>query len=126
MGSGHFRLDWSLVIGVWGFYSMRVVVNIILKEARELLTPQMLTPFVAIMVVFVFIGRAIRGERAKSSRPQSVIVADNDRTALSQGIIEALQGEQTTIVPAEGSVDQLLATARAADISWVVVIPESL
>ena len=65
---------------------MRVVVNIIVKEARELLTPQMLAPFVAIMVVFVFIGRAIRGERAKSSRPQSVIVADNDRTALSRTI----------------------------------------
>ncbi len=105
---------------------MRVITNIIVKEARELLTPQMLTPFVAIMVVFVFIGRAIRGERAKSSRPQSVIVADNDRTVLSQGIIEALEGEQTTIIPAEGSVDQLLATAKAADIPWVVVIPESM
>jgi len=105
---------------------MRVITNIIVKEARELLTPQMLTPFVAIMVVFVFIGRAIRGERAKSSRPQSVIVADNDRTARSRSIIEALEGEQTTIIPADGSVEQLLATARAADISWVVVIPESL
>ena len=105
---------------------MRVVVNIIVKEARELLTPQMLAPFVAIMIVFVFIGRAIRGERAKSSRPQTVIVADNDRTALSQGVLETLEGEQTTVIPAEGSVDELLALARAAGATWLVVIPESL
>jgi ABC-2 type transport system permease protein len=105
---------------------MRVITNIIVKEARELLTPQMLTPFVAIMVVFVFIGRAIRGERAKSSQPQSVIVADNDRTALSQSIVAGLESEQTTVIPAEGSADQLLATARAAEVTWVVVIPERL
>jgi len=105
---------------------MRVVVNIIVKEARELLTPQMFAPFVAIMVVFVFIGRAIRGERAKSSRPQTVIIADNDHTALSQSVVEALESEQTTIIPAEGSLDELLAMARTAGVTWVVVIPESL
>jgi len=105
---------------------MRVITNIIVKEARELLTPQMLAPFVAIMVVFVFIGRAIRGERAKSSRPQAVIVADNDRTALSQSVVEALESEQTAIIPAEGDLDQLLALARDAGASWLVVIPESL
>ena len=105
---------------------MRVIVNIILKEARELLTLQALTPFVAMMVVFVFIGRAIRGERAKSSRPQSVIVADNDRTVTSQGVLEALQSERTTVIPAEGDIDQLLALAKDAGVTWVVVIPESL
>ena len=105
---------------------MRVVVNIILKEAKELLTPQMLAPFVMIMVVFVFIGRAIRGERAKSSRPQSVIVADNDRTALSQSVVEELQSDQTTVIPAEGNIDELLALARSAGVTWLVVIPESL
>jgi ABC-2 type transport system permease protein len=105
---------------------MRVITNIIVKEARELLTLQTLRPLIAIMVVFLFIGRAIRGERAKSSQAQSVIVSDHDKTALSQSVIEALQSEQTAIIPVEGSVDQLLATARAADVSWIVVIPESL
>ena len=105
---------------------MRVVINIILKEAKELLTPQMLAPFVGIMVIFVFIGRAIRGERAKSSRPQTVIVADNDRTALSQSVLEALQSDQTTVIPAEGNLDELLALARTAGVTWIVVIPESL
>jgi ABC-2 type transport system permease protein len=105
---------------------MRVVVNIILKEARELLTPQMLAPFVAIMVVFVFIGRAIRGERVKSSQPQSIIIADNDRTALSQSVLDALESDRTTLIPAEGSLDDLLALARTAGVTWVVVIPESL
>jgi len=105
---------------------MRVITNIIVKEARELLTPQMLVPFVAMMLVFVFIGRAIRGERAKSSRPQNVIVVDNDRTALSQGVVEALESEQTTVIPAEGNLDELLALARTAGVTWIVVIPESL
>ena len=105
---------------------MRVVVNIILKEARELLTPQMLAPFVAIMVVFIFIGRAIRGERAKSARPQSVIVADNDGTDISRGVLEALESEKTTVIPARGSLDELLALARETGVAWLVVIPESM
>lgn len=105
---------------------MRVITNIIVKEARELLTPQMLMPFVAIMVVFIFIGRAIRGERAKSSRPQSVIVADNDRTAMSDSVVAALETDRTTVIPARGSLDELLALARDAGVSWLVVIPESL
>lgn len=126
MGLGHFLLDWSLFIGIWEFLAMRVIINIIVKEARELLTPQMLTPFVAIMVVFVFIGRAIRGERAKSSRPQTVIVADRDKTALSDSVWAGLASDQTTIIPAEGNLDQLLALARDAGATWLVVIPESL
>ncbi|HTW91308.1 MAG TPA: ABC transporter permease [bacterium] len=105
---------------------MRVITNIILKEARELLTPQMLAPFVAIMVVFVFIGRTIRGERAKSSQPQTVIVADRDKTALSDSVRAGLASDQTTVVPAEGNLDQLLALAKDAGATWLVVIPESL
>jgi ABC-2 type transport system permease protein len=105
---------------------MRVVTNIIVKEARELLTPQMLMPFVAIMVVFIFIGRAIRGERAKSSRPQSVMVADNDRTLMSQDVQEALESDRTTVIPVKGSINELLSLARDAGVSWLVVIPESL
>jgi ABC-2 type transport system permease protein len=105
---------------------LRVITNIIVKEAKELLTPQMLMPFVAIMVVFVFIGRAIRGERAKSARPQAVMVVDNDHTAMSDSVAAALESDRTTVVPAKGSLDQLLPLARDAGISWLVVIPESL
>jgi ABC-2 type transport system permease protein len=105
---------------------MRVITNIIVKEAKELLTPQMLMPFVAIMVVFVFIGRAIRGERAKSARPQAVMVVDNDRTAMSDSVVAALEGDRTTVIPAEGSLDQVLSLAREAGVTWLVVIPESL
>jgi ABC-2 type transport system permease protein len=105
---------------------LRVITNIIVKEAKELLTPQMLMPFVAIMVVFVFIGRAIRGERAKSARPQAVMVVDNDHTAMSDSVAAALESDRTTVVPASGSLDQLLPLARDAGISWLVVIPESL
>jgi ABC-2 type transport system permease protein len=105
---------------------MRVITNIIVKEARELLTPQMLMPFVAIMVVFLFIGRAIRGERAKSSRLQAVMVADNDHTPMSDSVVAALETDRTTVIPAKGSLEQLLALARDAGVSWLVVIPESL
>jgi ABC-2 type transport system permease protein len=105
---------------------MRVVTNIIVKEARELLTPQMLAPFVAMMAIFLFIGRAIRGERAKSSRPQAVVVVDNDRTAMSRRVLGALKEENLFVVPAEGGTAELLKQAREAGISWVVVIPESL
>lgn len=105
---------------------MRVVVNIVVKEAKELLTPQMLAPFLAIMVVFLFIGRAIRGERVKSARPQSVIVADHDQSALSDSVVKQLADYNLTVLPAQGSLDELLGIAREAGVAWLVVIPESL
>ncbi len=105
---------------------MRNVVAILVKEARELLTPQMLVPFVAVMVLFLFIGRAIRGERARSKKAQTVFVTDQDGSAVAAELVAALRHGNLDVVPVAGDRDSLLRQARAAGVSWLVLIPAGL
>jgi ABC-2 type transport system permease protein len=102
---------------------MRNVVAVLAKEARELLTLQMLVPFVAVMVLFLFIGRVIRGERARSKQAQAVFVADQDGSELSAEIVAAFRDGNLDVVPVSGDRDEALRQARAAEASWVVLIP---
>ncbi len=105
---------------------MRNVVAILVKEARELLTPQMLVPFVAVMVLFIFIGRAIRGERARSMRAQTVFIADQDGSALAAEIVASFRAGNMAAVPVSGDQNEALSLAREAGVSWLVVIPAGL
>jgi ABC-2 type transport system permease protein len=105
---------------------MRVLANILWKEARELLTPQMLAPFLATMVILLVVGKAIRGERERSKGPTTVMVADRDRTAESRRIIDVFKSEDLVVTESEGGSSALLARAKAAGIAWVVIIPEGL
>jgi ABC-2 type transport system permease protein len=106
---------------------MRALGNIIVKEARELLTPQMLVPFVVMMVMMVGISRAIRSERARTAGPQAVLVADLDGSAVSARLVERLRAEKSiSVVPATGTREELLADAAAEGAGWVLVLPESL
>jgi ABC-2 type transport system permease protein len=105
---------------------MRTIVNIVLKELKELLTIQMMIPFVMAMVIFVLVGRVMRGETQKAKQPQTVLVADFDSSDVSRTVIDALKAESITVVEAAGSREQLLALLRESGYSWLVVIPESL
>jgi len=105
---------------------MRVLLNILWKEARELLTPQMLAPFLAAMVMLIVVGKAIRGERERSKGPTAVMVADRDRTAESRRIVGVFKSEDVVVTESEGDSSVLLARAKAAGIAWVVIIPEGL
>ncbi len=102
---------------------MRTILNIVQKEARELLTPQMLVPFVAMMFIFLVIGRVLRSEFARSSQPQTVLVCDLDQTSLSAQIRDDLAGNQLAPVLFSGPTDSALAQAQTAGINWVIVIP---
>jgi ABC-2 type transport system permease protein len=104
---------------------MRTVGNLLVKEMKELLTPQMLVPFVAMMVLFLGVSRAIRSERARTGGPQTVIVADRDQSDASRAIVAAFREAKVNVVEMQGAVDEALAQAQAAEIAWVIVIPES-
>ncbi|MFO7651528.1 MAG: ABC transporter permease [bacterium] len=105
---------------------MRTIGNIVWKEARELLTPQMLAPFLAMMVIFLAIGRAIRSERERSGRGQPVIVSDADSSELSSSIVEGLREAGLEPEQGRGSLDGLLALAQARGVNWVITIPAGL
>ena len=105
---------------------MRVLGNLVLKELRELLTPQTLLPMVAIMVLFVFVGRLLRGERTRATGPEAVLVVDADQSALTQRIKWTFQSRELLLIPSRPDVDGALAEARADGIAWVIAFPAGL
>lgn len=105
---------------------MRVLRNLLKKEVKELLTRQLLIPFITIMVLFLIIGRAIRGEKQKASVPQTILVADFDHSQFSQNIIQTFESSGLNVVEATGDKESVLRQAKNEGISLAVIIPEGL
>jgi ABC-2 type transport system permease protein len=105
---------------------LSVIGNILKKEVKELLTRQLLIPFITIMVVFLFIGRAVRGEKEKAKSPQRVLVADFDRSQLSQDIIKTFQLSGLLVIEASGDEASVLNQAKKEGIALAIIIPQGL
>ncbi len=103
---------------------MKKFIVLVKKEIQELLTPQMLVPLVAVVLVFVFIGKVIGGQTAKINAPQPIAVMDLDNSATSQLIIQILGKSNLTVnsYPAQ-DVNLVIAQAKQKSEKVVVVIP---
>ncbi|MEO0067970.1 MAG: ABC transporter permease [candidate division WOR-3 bacterium] len=105
---------------------MRILGTIILKEMRELLTRKMLLPFFAIMVLFLFIGRAIRGERKKASAPQRALVLVQEESEIGDTIISRLQQSGLLITNISEPKEQAITRAQKENFPLLIVLPESI
>lgn len=105
---------------------MRVLGTIILKEMKELLTRKMLMPFLAIMVLFLFIGRAIRGERTKATAPQPLLVVVHDTASIIDTLISRLEKSGFIITRTAAVKHTALKRAQEENFSALLVFPESI
>jgi len=65
---------------------------ILKKEIKELLTIQMILPFVIIVIMFSFIGNILNSESKKSEKdPIKITIMDLDNSALSKNLIELIK-----------------------------------
>jgi ABC-2 type transport system permease protein len=73
------------------------------KELRELLTPQVLIPIAATMILLVSIGKIAGRERQSAPAAVKLVVADLDGSALSRGILDELReaGRPVVLIEAE-------------------------
>ncbi|MEO0025395.1 MAG: ABC transporter permease [candidate division WOR-3 bacterium] len=103
---------------------MRFLGTLVWKEMRELLTVRMLVPFVAVLVLFLFIGRMLRGERKRAEAPQPVLVVSADSGPVSDLIVRLLG--QSGLMPERfsGPLDSALIQKSG---NWVALVrvPES-
>ncbi len=102
---------------------MRSFAILLGKELRELLNPQLLLPFVSVMVVFMFIGKAIRSERQRTAGPERVILVDEDRSAVSARVGQKLAEVGLDVAESQGSLETVLEDARKLNYNWVVLVP---
>lgn len=102
---------------------MRTFWVLVKKELKELLTLQVIVPFLVVILIFAGLGGVISsaGEDAVNAR---LIVIDADRTARSAVVVDALEasGLQLTVVE-EGDLDSVVAARAAEDVGLFVEIP---
>ncbi len=104
---------------------MKKLFVLIKKEVQELLTPQMLIPLIAVVLVFMFIGNIVGKETAKRQVAQPIEVMDLDNSATSKGVIEILK--KSNFIPNvvnDGEVQKLINIAKQKNEKAVLVIPK--
>jgi len=105
---------------------MRKFRSLLVKELRELLTPQMLMPFVLVIAIFALIGNIVGHENEKAQGQKRIGVVDLDRSPASAAILKAVRkaGFTPTNLPAAAAEDM---TGRLPDgVRLAVVIPSGL
>ncbi len=106
---------------------MRVIFILVRKEIKELMTLQLLIPILIMVFFFMFIGRMMTREIKKASVPQKIIVADYDKSVLSQDLISILSKSNLLITEThEKNIDSLIKLAQKENINLMLVLPESL
>lgn len=103
---------------------MRKFRALLVKELRELLTPQILVPFAVVIAVFSLIGNVVGSETEKSLGAPSIALVDLDRSEASAGVGEALEGAGFRVRALPPSAVKDVAAAMPAGVSSAVVVPK--
>lgn len=99
--------------------------TLLVKEVRELLTPQMLVPLIIVVVVFAFIGEIVGKETEGQLAVAEVPLLDLDQSESSMSINTLLEGSGFTIVNyTNGSIEQTIELVKEDGHSFLIVIPE--
>ncbi len=103
---------------------MRRFITLLKKELREQLTWQMILPFLLVVLVFLFIGNLTGKETKKALAPQKIAVLDEDRTPVSQTVIDSLTQSNFNVRTYTGITESsLVASAKNEGIATALVIP---
>ncbi|NTV30541.1 ABC transporter permease [candidate division WWE3 bacterium] len=105
---------------------MKLFYILVKKEIRELLTLQMLIPFLIMVAVFMVLGNVSRSEIEKSQQPQKLIIIDNDKSSESTKLVELLKvGAFIVSMDESHSIDDALQRAREQEARMVIIIPDN-
>lgn len=94
------------------------------KEIKELVTPQMFLPLIAMVLIFSFIGNLMSKETAKITAPQSVWILDQDKTETSEKIAEILNQAQFKVsVLRDKEAKGVIEETKKNNIPFFLVLP---
>lgn len=104
---------------------MRKFFILLKKEVIELLTPQMLVPLLAVVIVFVFVGKIIGKETSKAKAPQAIEILDLDKSLISKAVIDIIQKTNfSPNVSQAGTPEQAVERAKNKNEKLAVIIPK--
>jgi ABC-2 type transport system permease protein len=78
---------------------------LLVKEIRELITPQTIVPIIAIVLVFLAMSKLIAQQVKVSSQPQPVMVVDQDNSVASAAVIQVLKQSNLAVTQAPQKPD---------------------
>lgn len=70
---------------------------LLVKELRELITPQTVIPIVLVVIVFMGLGKVISQQAKSQNQAQPVLVIDNDTSAASAGVVELMRQAKLSV-----------------------------
>lgn len=70
---------------------------LLIKELRELLTPQTLVPIALVVVVFLGLGKVLSAQTKTQQQPQPILVIDNDVSATSASVVALLRQDNLAV-----------------------------
>ena len=104
---------------------MRKFLVLLRKEVRELLTPQILLPFLLTVLVFVAIGNLIGQQGEQAETQLTVALVDLDESDASDALAEAVRQAGFTVVSLEASAAGGMPAALAEEeITLGLIVPE--
>jgi len=104
---------------------MRKFLILVKKEIQELLTPQLLVPLLAVVIVFVFIGKVIGSEVSKTKAPQAIEILDLDNSPTSQAVIEIIKKTNfSPNVSQSGNAQDVIASVKNKNEQVAMIIPK--
>lgn len=102
---------------------MRKFFILLKKEIKELLTPQMLVPFLLVIVVFYAFGQYSSKQAKKDQGPQPIAVMDQDDSPLSKGILDNLNKANFSVKLYPNDGQDFPSTMRKDKIIIGLIIP---
>lgn len=106
---------------------MRKFFVLLRKEVRELLTAQILVPFLVTILVFVAIGNLVGQQGEQAAEELAVAVVDLDGSDSSDGLAAALEAGGFDVIALDAAALEDMPSALAeADVTLGLVVPEGL
>jgi ABC-2 type transport system permease protein len=104
---------------------MKRFANLLKKEVRELVTPQLIISLAFTILLFNFIGQMSRKEVEKAIGVQTISALDQDGSASSEAVLTGLEAARFKIDRLAGKTkEQAIDIARGGDSKLLLVIPE--
>jgi ABC-2 type transport system permease protein len=105
---------------------LRIILVLVKKEIKELLTLSLLIPIVLMVFFFSFIGRLMKGEMKKATKPIPVFVVDKDKTETSEYLINVFKERNLIVTEETRDAEYLLKQTPKSNVNSVIIIPEGL
>jgi ABC-2 type transport system permease protein len=103
---------------------MKRFTNLLKKEIKELVRPQLIISLAFTVLLFNFIGQVSKKEVQKALGVQTISALDLDGSAASQALLQGLESARFKVLDQSGKTkEQAIETAKAGESKLLLVIP---